>query len=152
MDRYFEDFSVGERFETASATISRDEAIAFARSYDPQPFHLDDRAAQSSVFGKLVVSGWQTAAIAMRLIVQSRVLEATGIVGTGVDDLRWLAPVVPGDTLRVRGEIVGLTPLTGGRRRGTMRVLTQAVNQNDAIVYSAIATLVLPMRPLTSSG
>jgi acyl dehydratase len=147
MDRYFEDFSVGERFETASATISREEAIAFATSYDPQPFHLDEEAARTSMFGKLVVSGWQTAALAMRLIVQSRVLEATGIVGTGVDEVRWFAPVAPGDTLRVRGEIVALTPLPGGKRRGTMRVLTQALNQNDAIVYSAIPTLVLPMRP-----
>ncbi|MGR4065252.1 MAG: MaoC/PaaZ C-terminal domain-containing protein [Vulcanimicrobiaceae bacterium] len=147
MDRYFEDFAVGERFETPGATISRQEALAFASSYDPQPFHLDDAAARDSLFGTLVVSGWQTAAITMRLIVLSRVLEATGVIGTGIDELRWLAPVLPGDTLRVRGEIVGLTPPPAGRRRGSMRVQMHAVNQNDAIVYSAIANLIVPVRP-----
>ncbi len=146
IDRYFEDFAVGETFETAAHTISLDESVAFARAYDPQPFHLDAEAAQASFFKRLVSSGWQTAAVTMRLVVESGVLRTTGIVGTGIDDLRWLAPVVPGDTLRVRGEVIDRQPWPGNKRRGTLRVRLLTRNQDDLVVMSQIANLVLNYR------
>ncbi|MHB8147673.1 MAG: MaoC family dehydratase [Vulcanimicrobiaceae bacterium] len=145
-ERYFEDFTIGETFESAAHTISLDESLAFARAYDPQPFHLDAEAAQASIFKRLVSSGWQTAAVTMRLVVESGVLRATGIIGTGIDDLRWLAPVVPGDTLRIHGEIVEKQPWPGNKRRGILRVRLLTRNQDDVVVMSQIANLVLRYR------
>ena len=139
-----EDFAVGETFETASYTISLDESLAFARAYDPQPFHLDADAAGRAIFGELTCSGWHTTAIAMRLIVDSNVLRETGIIGTGVDELRWLAPVKPGDTLRVRGEIVEAIRSQRRPDRGTLRVRLVTVNQDGVAVMSQIANLVVP--------
>ena len=150
IDRYFEDFAVGETFETAAHTISLEESLTFAQAYDPQPFHLNDEAAQTSFFKRLVSSGWQTAAVTMRLVVESGVLRATGIVGTGIDDLRWLAPVVPGDTLRVRGEVIDRQPWPGNKRRGTLRVRLLTRNQDDLVVMSQIANLVLNYRETPS--
>lgn len=147
-ERYFEDFVVGETFETAAHTLTLEESLAFARAYDPQPFHLDADAAQASFFKRLVSSGWQTAAVTMRLVVQSGMLRATGVVGTGIDDLRWLAPVVPGDTLRVRGEVIDKQPWPGNKRRGTLRVRLLTRNQDDVVVMSQIANLVLGYREI----
>jgi len=142
--RYLDDFTVGDSFESAGYTIGLEESLAFARSYDPQPFHLDAEAAQRSVFRGLTCSGWQTAAITMRLTVQAGMLEETGIVGTGIDDLRWLAPVKPGDTLHVRGEVIEkLRPANG--RRGTLRVRLHTFNQDGTIVMSQIANVALPI-------
>ncbi len=100
--RYFDDFTIGEKFETAPATLSESDTIAFAERYDPQPFHLDAGAARESVFRDLTASGWQTAAMTMRSVVDTGILRATGIIGTGIDELRWFAPVKPGDRLRIR--------------------------------------------------
>lgn len=146
MGRYLNDFAIGDAFETASFTLSKEASIDFARSYDPQPFHLYAGEAARSVFGALVASGWQTAAITMRLVVDSGVLRETGIVGTGIDELRWLATVKPGDTLRVRGEVLELLPWPGRADRGTMRVRLQTVNQDDVVVLSQIANLVVPVK------
>lgn len=146
-ERYFDEFVVGDTFETAPFTLSEKESMAFAHLYDPQPFHLDPEAAAASPFHELVASGWQTAAITMRLIVQSGVLRATGVIGTGIDDLRWLAPVLPGDTLRVRGEVVEKVPWPGKKERGTMRIRLQTVNQNDVVVMSQIANVMMRTRP-----
>lgn len=146
-DRFFDDFIVGDVFESATFELSEKESMAFAHLYDPQPFHLDHDAARESIFHELVASGWQTAAITMRLIVESRILEATGIIGTGIDDLRWLAPVKPGDVLRVRGEVIDKTPWSGDKRRGTMRVRLHTYNQDGDVVMSQIANLMVPMRP-----
>ncbi|MDQ2864709.1 MAG: hypothetical protein M3R51_00640 [Candidatus Eremiobacteraeota bacterium] len=90
--RYFDDFTIGEKFETAPATLSESDTIAFAERYDPQPFHLDAGAARESVFRDLTASGWQTAAMTMRSVVDTGILRATGIIGTGIDELRWFAP------------------------------------------------------------
>ncbi len=118
---FLEDFSVGETFETQPYTITADESFAFARAYDPQPFHLDAAAAKRAIFGELTCSGWHTAAVTMRLVVESGVMRETGIIGTGIDELRWLAPVKPGDSLHVRGEIVEKLPLKApaGSRNST---------------------------------
>ncbi len=143
---FLEDFSVGETFETQSYAITADESFAFARAYDPQPFHLDAAAAARAIFGELTCSGWHTAAVTMRLVVESGVMRETGIIGTGIDDLRWLAPVKPGDSLRVRGEIVGQIRSQRRPERGTLRVRLETVNQHGAVVMSQIANLVVPAR------
>ena len=145
-DRYFEDFKVGDKIETASFQLSEKESIAFAHLYDPQPFHLDAVAAETSVFHGLTASGWHTAAITMRLMVENGAMRATGIIGTGIDDLRWLAPVRPGDTLRVRGEVIEKTPWSGNKNRGTLRIRLHTVNQDDVVVMSQVANLMVPFR------
>jgi acyl dehydratase len=145
-DRYFYDFKIGERFESASLEVSESDIIAFASSYDPQPWHLDHNAAAASPFKGLVASGWHTAAITMRLVVESSVLKATGVLGTGIDELRWIRPVRPGAILHVTGEIVGLEPPHNGRSAGTMRVRLETADQRGEIVMSAIAILRIPVR------
>jgi acyl dehydratase len=151
MGRYLNDFSVGDAFESAQYTVTEEEALAFARSYDPQPFHLYAGEAARSFFHELVISGWQTTAITMRLVVDTGVLRETGVIGTGIDDLRWLAPVKPGDTLRVRGEVIGAAPWPGSDKRGTLRVKLQTLNQRGEVVLSQIANLILPVRPVAHS-
>lgn len=146
-ERYFDEFEVGDTFQSDSFTLSEQEAKAFAHLYDPQPFHLDAAAAAASPFHELVASGWQTTAITMRLVVESGVLRATGVIGTGIDDLRWLAPVVPGDTLHVRGEVIEKIPWPGKKERGTMRIRMHTVNQNDVVVMSQIANIMMRTRP-----
>ena len=144
--RYLNDFSIGDTFETGEYAVSLEEALAFARSYDPQPFHLYAGEAARSVFRDLVISGWLTAAIVMRLVVDSGVLRESGVIGTGIDALRWLAPVKPGDTLRVTGEVISLEPWPSNPRRGTMQVALKARNQDGVTVFSEIASLMLPVR------
>jgi acyl dehydratase len=147
MARYLDEFIAGETFESGTYTLSLDECLAFARTYDPQPFHLDADAAAHSIFRELVASGWQTAAVAMRLIVDSGVLKETGIVATGIDELRWLAAVKPGDTLRVRGEMVSATPWPGSKSRGTLRVKLAVVNAENVVVMTFFGNLIVPQRP-----
>ncbi len=150
MGRYLNDYAIGDAFESAEYTIGQEEALAFARSFDPQPFHLYAGEAARSFFHELVISGWHTAAITMRLVVDTGVLRETGVIGTGIDDLRWLAPVKPGDTLHVRGEVIGAAPRPGNGTRGTLRVKLQTVNQSGTVVMSQIANLVLPVRPVSA--
>lgn len=114
-ERFFEDWNVGDSFVTADANVSREECLEFARRYDPQPFHLDDDAADSSVFRGLAASGWLTSAVTMRLVVESGVMRGSGILGTGVDELRWLAPVYPGDNLHVEAKSWNLRPIPAAR-------------------------------------
>jgi acyl dehydratase len=146
-ERYFEDFRVGDKFTTPSASLSREESIEFARAYDPQPFHLEDAAAEASLFRKLAASGWLTTAITMGLIVRSGFLRGPAVLGIGIDDLRWLAPVYPGDTLRVEGEVLELIGDTAGKRRGRMRVQIDTINQDNVRVMSYVANLSVIMRP-----
>jgi acyl dehydratase len=146
--RYLNDYATGDTFESGEYTISEEEALAFARSFDPQPFHLYAGEAARSFFRELVISGWHTAAITMRLVVDTGVLRETGVIGTGIDELRWLAPVKPGETLRVRGEVIGAAPWPGNGTRGTLRVKLQTLNQSGTVVMSQIANLILPVRPV----
>jgi acyl dehydratase len=144
---YFEDFAVGDKFTTGEATVSREESLAFAKLYDPQPFHLDDEAAKNTLFKRLSVSAWMTLAVAMRLIVQSGFLKQSGIVGAGADELRFLAPVYPGDTLRVESEVVQLIAPPPGKRYGRMRVSNRVLNQDGTAVVTFVPNLTVPMRP-----
>jgi acyl dehydratase len=147
MARYLDEFVIGDTFESDAYAISREESLAFAKAYDPQPFHLDEEAAARSMFRGLASSGWHTAAITMRLIVDSGVLKETGIIGTGIDELRWLAPVKPGDILHVRGEIVEKAPWPGSASRGTLRVKLATINGDGVVVMTQFANLIVPLRP-----
>src|SRR5579859_3157513 len=100
--RYFEDFAVGHTLELGSYTITREEILAFARQFDPQPFHTDEEQAKASLYGGLIASGWHTASIFMRLLVDGLLNDTASMGSPGVDELRWLRPVRPGDTLRAR--------------------------------------------------
>lgn len=143
MERYFDDFSVGDRMDAGSYTISLDEIKEFAARYDPQPFHLDEAAAARSPFKRLVASGWHTAAIAMKLAVESGVMKATGILGVGVDELRWPKPVYPGDTLRLVLEVVEKKPSAPSSHRGVMRTRLSLFNQDDELVFTEVPILLV---------
>ena len=144
-ERYFEDWVVGGRVETAPLAITRESVLAFAREYDPQAFHLDDAAAAASLFGRLCASGWQTASYAMRLIVESGVFGSNGGVGVGVDDLRWLVPVYPGDALHVVATCVQ-TRASETRRRGVVRLAVTTYNQHDVAVMTHVAIALVAFR------
>jgi acyl dehydratase len=150
-DRYFEDFKVGERLESSSLKLGEAEIVAFAREYDPQPFHIDSEAAKRSAFGRLVASGWQTTAISMRLIVESGVFGTRGGVGLGVDELRWLKPVYPGDTLRVVSEVES-TRANPEKPSGICRFKITTLNQDDVPVMRHVAIVLVPKRPAAAGA
>ena len=145
--RYLEDFSVGDRFPTGSMTVVEESIISFAEQYDPQIFHLDRDAAARSVFGQLVASGWQTAAMTMRLMVESRFMGATPLIGLGVEALKWPRPVRPGDTLSATVEVLEIRPSQSSPARGSMRTRTTTVNQDGETVYEMTSTTLVPRRP-----
>jgi acyl dehydratase len=142
---WFDDLVLGGRCAAGPVTPSRAEALAFATAFDPQPYHLDDEAAARSVFRGLALSGWHTAALAMRLLVDARPFGAHPILGLGVDELRWLAPVRPGDALRLEGEIVGLAP-SRSKPQGTVRMRLTLLNQRDEPVYTITPMMIVPRR------
>ena len=142
--RYFEDWPLGETLETGSLELTRESVLAFARDYDPQPFHLDDAAAAQTIFGRLAASGWQTASATMRLIVEGALLEG---VGVGVDELRWHKPVYPGDTLRVVAECASKRA-TPEKPHGVIHFNIKTYNQHDDKVMSHVAIVLVQKRPL----
>lgn len=144
--RYLDDYRVGERNRGAEVSVSADDIIAFARQFDPQPFHLDPAAAKTSLFGGHVASGWHMTALAMRLIVEGDLKPAGGVIGRGVDELRWPQPLRPGDRVHVRGQVLEIVPSASKPDRGTLRVRMEMVNQADQLVMSFIAILVVPRR------
>ncbi len=145
-DVYLEDLAPGQTFTTPRVKVSADDVKAFARQFDPQPFHLDETAAADTFFGGLAASGWHTAAITMRLIVGSDVRPAHGFIGAGVEQLAWPAPVRPGDELRVTWEILETRPSRSRPTQGLARVRMTTLNQNDAAVQTMIANLIVPRR------
>jgi acyl dehydratase len=134
------------RYQGAEIKVTRDDIKRFAAEFDPQPFHLDEAEAEKSIFKGLAASGWHTAALAMRLIVSVRPFGSNPVVGLGVDDLRWLAPVRPDDDLRVEGEVVELTP-SRTKPQGTVRVRWVVYNQNEEAVLRFTPIVVVPRRP-----
>jgi len=143
---YFEDLRVGQRFRTGTYTITEEQIKAFATQFDPQPFHLDDTAARATLFGGLVASGWHTAAITMRLLVDGGVSLAGGSVGLGVE-LDWIEPVRPGDCLHVEGEVIELTASRSRPDRGRVKMRNETRNQRGVIVQVAINEVLVPRRP-----
>jgi acyl dehydratase len=121
------------------------QITAFAREFDPQPFHLDDEAAKATLFGGLAASGWHTAAVTMRLLVQSGLPIAGGIIGSG-GELSWSKPARPGDALSVESEVLEITPSRSRPDRGSARIRSETRNQNGEIVQTFTARLVVPRR------
>lgn len=142
---YLEDLEPGRRFETASAVVARDAIKRFAADFDPQPFHLDERAAEGSFFGGLVASGWHTAAITMRLLVTSGLPISGGVIGAG-GELVWPKPVYPDDELTVAVEIVAAKRSASRPERGLVTVRCETRNQNGDVVQIMTARLVVPAR------
>jgi len=146
MVEWFDDLKLGMRFSSESKTVSRDEILRFAREFDPQPFHLDDEAAKHTMLGGLSASGWHTAAIAMRLAITAKPFGPHPLLGAGVDDLRWMKPVRPGDTLRLEGEVVDLIP-SKTKPQGIARVKWTAYNQHGEAVYTFNPIGIVPRKP-----
>ncbi len=135
--RYFEDFRVGEVIALGSRTIGADEIIAFARDFDPQPFHTDPERARESAFGGLVASGWHSAAIYMRLAVDGFIRHLAESMGSpGIDGIQWLKPVRPGDTLTGRVTILDAIPSQSRPDRGTLKTLGELLNQRGEVVMA----------------
>ena len=137
--QYFEDFRPGQTVELGSRTVTEEEIVAFARQWDPQPFHTDAEAARDSVFGGLIASGWHTGAMWMRLYVDSLLGGSASQGSTGVEELRWLAPVRPGDTLTGRLEVLEAVPSERRPDRGTVRIRAEMVNQDGVTVMSMMS-------------
>ena len=143
---YLEDFAVGQTYGSPRLRVDALRAIEFAKEFDPQPFHLDDKAARGTIFGGLAASGWHTAAMTMRLMVDGEFKPAGGILGVGFDQLSWSRPVRPGDELHVKSEILEVRPSKSKPDRGTVRVQNTTLNQNDEIVQMFTANLLVPRR------
>mgnify|MGYP000100142579 FL=1 len=127
---YFEDFRVGQVIELGSCTVSKDEIIAFARKFDPQPFHIDEAAAERSIYGGLIASGWHTGSLFMRLLYDGLLSHAASMGSPGQDELRWIKPVRPGDTLTARGLVEELIPSRSKPDRGLIRTTYEVFNQD----------------------
>jgi acyl dehydratase len=147
--RYLEDFSVGQTFRSGSVKIDKERIRTFAAEFDPQPFHLDDEAARNTFFGGLAASGWHTAAITMRLLVESDLQPAGGIVGIGFEEFRWPTPVRPGDELHTKSEVLEVRPSRSSPDRGLIKVRTTTFNQNEEAVQIIVGSLLVPKRPMT---
>jgi acyl dehydratase len=145
---YFEDLEIGSETYFGSYEVTRDEVLEFARKYDPQPFHLSDEAAAKTHFGRLAASGWHTCAMTMAVIARKVVNEEqAGLGSPGIDELRWLKPVYPGDTLHVRGKIADKTPSRSKPDMGSFRTETTVTNQDDVPVMRFKSIVLIRRRP-----
>jgi len=145
--RYLEDFSVGQTFRSGTITVGPEQIKSFGSQFDPQPFHLDETAAATSLFGGLVASGWHTAALTMRLLVDSELKIAGGLIGVGTDELRWPRPVRPGDTIHTVSEVLEVRLSKSRPDQGIVKVRTQTLNQAEQPVLILVANLIVPRRP-----
>ena len=145
---YFEDLEVGAETDFGSYDVTREEVLEFARKYDPQPFHLSDEEAAKTHFGRLSASGWHTCAMTMAVVARYVVKdEQAGLGSPGVDELRWLKPVYPGDTLHVRGKTVDKTPSRSKPEIGSVRTETTVTNQHDVPVMRFTSIVLMRRRP-----
>jgi acyl dehydratase len=145
--RWFEDFTVGDVTEFGPVTVTADEIVEFAERFDPQPFHIDADAAARSPYGGLIASGWHTVALFMGMYVRGMLLDAASLGSPGVEELRWLAPVRPGDELRGRSTITDLQPSATNPRRGTVFSTNEVLNQDGMVVMTMKARGFLERRP-----
>jgi acyl dehydratase len=151
-ERYLEDFMVGQTFGSGRLRVDKEQIKAFAAEFDPQPFHLDEDAALDTIFGGLAASGWHTAALTMRLLVESEIAPAGGVVGAGFDEFRWPRPVRPGDELHIESEVLEVRPSRSRSNQGLIKVRTTTLNQNDEAVQVQIANLIVPRRQSADDG
>ncbi len=142
----YEDLYVGRRFKSQTCTVEADQVIAFAKQFDPQPFHTDPEAAKGTLFHGLVASGWHTAAMTMRLLVESGLTIEGGMVGAG-GELTWPRPTRPGYVLQVQTEIIEMRLLRSRPDRGLVTIRSETTNQHGEVVQVLIAKLVVPRRP-----
>ena len=145
-ERYLEDFVVGQTFGSGRVRVDRERMKTFAAAFDPQPFHLDEEAASNTIFRGLAASGLYTAALTMRLLVESEFKPAGGIVGVGLDELRWPLPVRPGDELRVETEILEIRPSKSHPQQGRIKARVKTLNQDGEAVQNFVANLIVPRR------
>ncbi len=145
--RYFDDYLPGASYDCGSVSVSEAEIISFAIQFDPQPFHVDPGAAARGPFGGLIASGWHTAALVMRQLVDHYLSAEAGLGSPGLDEMRWPYPVRPGDTLRVRATAVEARRSLSKPDRGILKTVIEAVNQDGRTVMRAIATNFLRVRP-----
>jgi acyl dehydratase len=145
---YFEDLVVGTKSKFGSYTVTADEVRAFAEKYDPQPFHLSAEAAAQTHFGRISASGWHTCAMVMSMVVANiETRGETGLGSPGVDELRWIKPVYPGDTLRCEFELIEKTPSRSRPEMGSMRGRLEVYNQDDVMVMRYISIGLIKRRP-----
>jgi acyl dehydratase len=145
--RFFEDFAIGQRFRSGTIEITAERIKSFAAEFDPQPFHLDEEAARDSLFGGLAASGWHTAAVTMRLLVDSDLKVAGGTIGAGGEDLRWLRPVRPGDVLRIEAEVTEVRPSRSRPELGIVKIRLTTFNQRGEAVQISSPALMVRRRP-----
>ena len=145
--RYLEDLQVGEKFQTASASVSEAEILEFSRKFDPQPMHLDPQAAATGAFRGLIASGWHTGAIVMRLVVDANPLGDLPLLGLGVDGIEWPQPVRPGDKLQVETEVLSIRPSKTHPTHGVVKLKSTARNQHGEVVYIVTPNCWVPRRP-----
>ena len=145
--QYLEDFAAGQVYRSNRLQVDRGQILAFASQFDPQPYHLDEELARKSVFKGLAATGWHTAAVTMRLLVESDFQPADGILGVGLEELSWPRPVRPGDELRVESEVLEVRPSKVRSDRGVIRVRTTTFNQNGQPVQIFTGNLLVPRRP-----
>ena len=143
---YLDDLAVGQRFVSGSLAVDAAAIKAFAAEFDPQPFHLDDAAAKASLFGGLAASGWHTAALTMRLLIDGGAPMAGGVIGAG-GEISWPRPTRPGDVLTVTSEVIEVTPSKSRPDRGMVTLRSETRNQRDEVVQILTARLVVPRRP-----
>ena len=146
MIEWFDDLKLGMRFKSGEVTVSKEDILRFASEFDPQPFHLDDEAAKDTILGGLAASGWHTAAISMKLAITARPFGPHPLFGAGVDELRWLKPVRPGDRLHLEGEVVELVP-SRSKPQGVVRIKWTAYNQDGEAVYTFNPIAIVLRRP-----
>jgi len=144
---YLEDIAVGQTFGTGTVAVELERIKAFAAEFDPQPFHLDEVAARESLFGGLVASGWHTAALTMKLIVEGEFQPVGGLIGLGVEQIRWPRPVRPGEVLRVESEVLEVRESKSNPDRGVVKVRNTTRNQAGEAVMIQVANLIVPRRP-----
>ncbi len=145
--RYLEDFTVGETFETRSASLTESQIVDFAFTYDPQPIHIDLEAAREGPFGGLIASGFQTLAFSFRLFLDLGFFQKSNIAGPGLDEVRWTAPVRPGDTLRSVVTVIEARPSRSKPDRGSLRLGFKVLNQRDETVLTYQTVAILRRRP-----
>jgi acyl dehydratase len=147
-DLYYEDLEVGQSAISHPHLMTLERIIAFGQEFDPQPQHVDETAARDSLFGELVASGWHTAAVTMRLQLETMMGRFPGgTLGAQMDNLAWKRPVRPGDELRARIEVLAMRPSASRRDRGLLTLRTATLNQRDEAVQEMTATVLVPRRP-----
>ena len=150
--RYFEDFKVGEVIESGTSTINKDEIMAFAREFDPQPFHTDEAAARGTMYGGLIASGWHSGSLMMRLFYESLFRDCASMGSPGIDELRWLKPVRPGDTLRLRTTVLEVIESRSKPDRGLVRNFCELLNQAGEVVMTLKPVNFVARRPAGHAG